>query len=110
MTRAVPPRFVPTLTEVVHPQLPLPTPLVADAATSVTHFPEAMVQRILQRVDLVLETRLRDAVRQLVLKQTQALTPLLREDIERVVRESVSQAFEQESGSLQIPPEDRAGK
>lgn len=110
MTRSVPPRFVPTLTEIVHPQLPLQTPLVADTATPVVPLPEAMVQRILQRIDLVLETRLRDSVSQLVLKQTQALAPLLREEIERLVRESVSQAFEQEYGSVQIPPKDRNRK
>lgn len=106
MTRSVPPRFVPTLTEVVHPQLPSQTPLVADASAPAAHLPEAMVQRILQRVDLMLETRLKDSVRQLVLKQTQALAPLLSEEIERLVRESVSLAFEQESGAGSFPPED----
>ncbi|MEO7954116.1 MAG: hypothetical protein ABIR35_08505 [Polaromonas sp.] len=107
MTRSGPPRFVPTLTEIVHAQLPLQTPPVAASAAPETHFPEAMAQRILQRVDLVLETRLRDSVTRLVLQQTQALIPLLREEIEQLVRESVSQAFAQETGSAQEQPEDR---
>lgn len=106
MTRPGPPRFVPTLTEIVQPGPSLQTPLAADAAVPVADVPEAMIQRILQRVDGVLETRLGDFVRSLVLAQTQALTQMLREDIERLVRELVSQAFAQESGSVPKPPED----
>jgi hypothetical protein len=55
-----------------------------------------MVQRVLQRVDLILERRLRESVGQLILEHTQSLAPRLREEIERVVRQSVRQAFEQE--------------
>lgn len=106
MSRPGPPRFVPTLTEIVQPGLSLQTPPAVDATVPVADDPEAMIQRILQRVDLVLETRLRDAVRQLVQAQTQALTPMLREEIERLVRESVSQAFAQESGFAPAPHED----
>ena len=57
---------------------------------------EQMVQRVLQRVDLMLERRLREAVGQLILEHTQTLVPRLREEIETVVRQSVNQAFEQE--------------
>jgi hypothetical protein len=56
-----------------------------------------MVQRVLQRVDLVLERRLREVVGQLILEHTQTLTPRLREEIEVVVRQSVSQAFDSEA-------------
>ena len=56
-----------------------------------------MVQRVLQRIDLVLERRLHEAIEQLILEQADALLPRLREEIELVVRESVTQAFEQES-------------
>jgi hypothetical protein len=56
-----------------------------------------MVQRVLQRVDLVLERRLREVVGQLILEHTQTLTPRLREEIEAVVRQSVNQAFESEA-------------
>ncbi len=95
----VPPRFVPTLTEVV-----LPTPAAAPvgalpAAPGVpfADLEEQLVQRVLQRVDLMLERRLRESVGQLILEHTQSLAPRLREEIEQVVRDSVSQAFAQEA-------------
>lgn len=94
----VPPRFVPTLTEVIQSAPPsiwaldeaaVPQALSAEAQ-------DQMVQRVLQRVDLVLERRLREAMEQLILEHTQTLAPRLRNEIELVVRQSVSQAFEQE--------------
>ena len=103
-----PPRFVPTLTEVVHPSLVsgLPDATAQNvASTSNSDAPlhqledqvlHRVMQRVMQRVDLVLETRLREAVSQLILTHTQALGPRLREEIELVVRESVSQAIAQE--------------
>lgn len=107
MSVSVPPRFVPTLTEIVAQQLILQTPVDVDTAMSVAHDgSEAMVQRVLHRVDLVLESRLNDAIRQLVLEQTQTLLPLLREEIKRLVRESISQAFEQDAASSQTPHDD----
>ena len=97
---SVPPRFVPTLTEVVHPLPVSVQPLSLDkelaASAPSTESQEHMVQRILQRVDLMLERRLREAVGQLILEHTQTLAPRLREEIETVVRQSISQAFEQE--------------
>ena len=105
MTRPGPPRFVPTLTEIVRPGPSSQMPLAAGTAVPVGDVHESMIQRILQRVDIVLEARLGDTVRQLVLAQTQALTPMLREEIEHLVRESVSQAFAQESGSVPKPTE-----
>ena len=113
----MPPRFVPTLTEVIRPMsvpaaptAPPPAPLNA-SETSVTAAPlppasspapsadiqEQMVQRVLQRVDLMLDRRLREVVGQLILEHTQSLAPRLREEIEDVVRQSVSQAFASES-------------
>ena len=101
-----PPRFVPTLTEVIRPlpaSTPAPenTPLVAPAPARTlaasADLQEQMVQRVLQRVDLVLERRLREVVGQLILEHTQTLTPRLREEIEAVVRQSVNQAFESEA-------------
>lgn len=95
-----PPRFVPTLTDIVQPFF-VPAPLEAMHSTS--HFvslEEQIVHRVMQRVDLVLEKRLTAAVAQLVLAQTQALGPRLREEIEFVVRSSVSEAIAQE-----LPPQ-----
>lgn len=94
-----PPRYVPTLTEVVHPVPPSQPSLnngKAPVATSVAT-QELIMQRVLQRIDLVLESRLHDAIKQLIQEHTQAMMPRLREEIELVVRESVAQAFEQES-------------
>ena len=98
-----PPRFVPTLTEVVRPaQAPVgevadetPERLVPD----LSRLQEQMVHRVMQRVDLTLERLLRETVGRLVLEHTQALAPSLRDEIEMVVRQSVNQAFEQELAS-----------
>jgi hypothetical protein len=107
-----PPRFVPTLTEVVRPvAAPQPTPgpaiaalqpapVSASPATASAASPdlqEQMVQRVLQRVDLMLDRRLREVVGQLILEHTQNLAPRLREEIEGVVRQAVSQAFANET-------------
>jgi hypothetical protein len=94
MAARTPPRFVPTLTEVVHSgSAPLmPTPGVS---------PEQIAQRVLQRVDLALDRRVREAIGAVVLEQTQALAPLLRERIEAVVREVVAQAVAQEMQARQ---------
>ena len=57
----------------------------------------------MQRVDLTLERRLREAIATTVLEQTRSLGPLLRDEIESVVRETVSQAFADEATN-QRPP------
>ena len=92
----VPPRFVPTLTDVVHAL----DQYSAQPSEQVQHNPvqleDQIVHRVMQRVDLVLERRLREAVAQVILSHTQTLGPRLREEIELVVRESVSQAVAQE--------------
>ncbi len=97
-TAPVPPRFVPTLTEVFHP-VRSPSAVAAKAAIPTAlsvELQNQMVQRVLQRVDLLLDRRLREAVGQLILEHTETLAPRLREEIEQVVRQSVSQAFELE--------------
>lgn len=99
-----PPRFVPTLTEVVYPapvsgSLEAIAPTMASASdldAPLHQLEDQLLHRVMQRVDLVLERRLREAVSQLILTHTQALGPRLREEIELVVRESVSQAIAQE--------------
>lgn len=104
-TTPVPPRFVPTLTEVFQPAVPPVSPafpvLPQDKAENpMTFSPEQqdeLVRRVLLRVDITLERRLREAIEQLILEHTETLAPRLREEIERVVRRSVTQAFEQET-------------
>ncbi len=98
-----PPRFVPTLTEVVVPvQAAAGDGARDNPATDLVRFQEQMVHRVMQRVDLTLERLLRETVGRLVLEHTQALAPSLRDEIEIVVRQSVNEAFEQELAS-QLP-------
>jgi hypothetical protein len=93
-TNRPPPRFVPTLTEVVHsgPAPLSPTPTAPQ---------ELLTQRVLQRVDLSLDRRLREEIALLVLEQTSALVPLLRERLESVVREVVAEAVAEEMQARQ---------
>lgn len=90
------PRFVPTLTEVVQQ----PSQATGGMAAAQQ---EHLVQRVLQRIDLSLERRLREVVGQVVLEHTQTLAPRLREEIEAAVRQSVAQAFAQEEESQGSP-------
>lgn len=84
-----PPRYVPTLTEVVKS-----SPAAADAVLDPSE--EQLVQRVMQRVDMALERRLREAIAAAVLEQTRSIAPLLRGEIEDAVREVVAQAFADE--------------
>ncbi len=89
-----PPRFVPTLTEVVgSAQAPAP------AQGGVTE--EQLVQRVMQRVDLALDKRLREAIATVVIEHTRSVVPLLREEIESAVRQAVAQAMADELAALQ---------
>ncbi len=106
----VPPRFVPTLTEVVQvavppvvsppraPEYPPPDPVAApDTTVSGGGAPnEIDIHRIMQRVDLSLEARLRAAVLRVVSEQVEAMGPQLRDEIELAVRDAVSQAVAEE--------------
>ena len=88
----IPPRFVPTLTEVVQVHIGGNAP--SPVTTAIDH--EALVQRVLQRVDVALDRQLREAVAALVLDHTQNLIPRLRLEIEAAVRTCVSSAVSQE--------------
>jgi hypothetical protein len=87
-----PPRFVPTLTEVVKS-----SPAPANAGAGISE--EQLVQRVMQRVDLALERRLREAIAAAVLEQTRSIAPLLRGEIEAAVRQTVAQAVADELAS-----------
>ncbi|MDO8945438.1 MAG: hypothetical protein Q8N17_02110 [Burkholderiaceae bacterium] len=96
-----PPRFVPTLTEVVPAAPPAalvpaqeglpPSPPQAHAVLP-GPLQEQIIHRVMQRVDVSLERRLREAIATVVLEQTRLLGPMLKEEIELVVRQSVSEA------------------
>jgi hypothetical protein len=88
MASRMPPRFVPTLTEVVA------GPRAATGAEPLTQ--EQLVHRIMQRVDLTLDRRLREAIASVVIEQSRQLAPALREQIESVVSAAVSEALAEE--------------
>ena len=98
MSSRAPPRYVPTLTEVVA------AGAEASPESTAALSQEQLIQRVMRRVDLMLERRLREAVAAAVIEQTRSIGPLLREEIEAVVRETVAKAFEQE-----LPPDSRTG-
>lgn len=93
MAARTPPKFVPTLTEVVRGGAPARSEEVASQ--------EQLVQRVMQRVDMALERRLRESIAAAVLEQTRALGPILREEIELVVRDAVARAFADEIAASQ---------
>ena len=90
MPTRTPPRYVPTLTEVVK------TPPAHGAQATVQPSQEQLVHRIMKRVDLTLERRLREAIASTVIEQTRSIAPILRGEIEEVVRQTVAQAFADE--------------
>ena len=57
---------------------------------------EYMVHRVMQRVDVVLDQRLREAIATVVQEQTRSVLPRLREEIESVVRHAVYEAVADE--------------
>ncbi len=62
------------------------------------------MHRVMQRVDLALEQRLREAIAQVMVEQTRSLIPRLREEVESVVRQSVYEAVAQElAAEREIP-------
>ena len=93
MATRTPPRFVPTLTEVVQ--------VGANAPAEPVFLEEQLVQRVLQRVDLTLDRRLREAIATVVLEQTRSLGPALRQQLETVVRQAVTQALADEIAAQQ---------
>ncbi|MBG6076294.1 hypothetical protein [Polaromonas sp. CG_9.11] len=89
---------MPTLTDIVHPTSSRETVdegAVAEMAAA-TDLQALMAQRVLRHIDSVLDKRLHEATEQLIRAHLQSLLPQLLDEIERVVRESVSQGFERE--------------
>jgi hypothetical protein len=87
------PRFLPTLTEVVQPPERAHAPVLASPDL------EETVWFVMQRVDLVMERRLREEtesmLRSVVNEQVQALSARLRQELEVVVRQAVADALAQ---------------
>lgn len=57
---------------------------------------EMVIHRIIQRVDVVLDQRLREAIATVVQEQTRSMLPRLREEVESVVRHAVYEAVADE--------------
>ncbi len=110
-----PPRFVPTLTEVIEPGPdtvvdssssevpPDSTAVDAEGAIAIGPLPlsdaeifgldEHVLDRVLQRIDRSLEDRLSDAVSAAVQAQLDAMVPKLRTEIESVLRKLVVESL-----------------
>ena len=100
------PRFLPTLTEVVRPggavppdgapdPAPLPLAPQTDASLGLPAV-EELVERVMQRLTPVLETRLRAVVDSLVQEQISALEPYLWNEVEQMLRREVAATVTQE--------------
>jgi hypothetical protein len=96
-TKKAPPRFVPTLTEVVAASAAGPAPVPPPVALT----EEQLVQRVMQRIDLTLDRRLREAIGTVVLEQARNAGPALRERVEAVVRQAVADAMAEETKARQ---------
>lgn len=101
-----PHRFLPTLTEVVElenlPRVPTAKAPSADPATQRSPLPDAtalsldgdaLIERLMLRLDGPLQADLRNALSALMLAHFQKLAPLLQDEIERSVRLAVEEAL-----------------
>ena len=82
-----PPRFLPTLTQVVDPST------LGLTSTAAQLDPEQIVQTVLQHLDSALMNRLRQQMEDALQAQWQTLVSSLRDDLEPLVRASVTQAL-----------------
>lgn len=81
-------RFVPTLTEVVRPGMPLANHAVDD---------EQLVQQVLQMIKPRIEQQLRVSLKALVEQHMRLAAPSLQRDIEDAVRVAVAQTLDRQS-------------
>jgi len=79
------------------PLRPAPVPRLPDGTE------EAIIHRVMQRVDVVLDQRLREAIATVVQEQTRSLLPRLREEIESVARHAVYEAVADELAGGHTP-------
>jgi len=93
-SRKTPPRFLPTLTEVVTPAQAVRFGPVAPRAPDDLPQPDtaAIIERVMQQLEPTLEARLRDVIASLVEQHLRALEPRLMQEVEQLVRASVTQA------------------
>ncbi|GKT01249.1 hypothetical protein AVKW3434_17690 [Acidovorax sp. SUPP3434] len=101
MARSVVPPAAP-----VAPRAPVPSPMdFGRSAEGLKDIEEVVIHRVMQRVDVVLDQRLREAIATVVLEQTRSIVPRLREEVESVVRHAVYEAVAEElAGHAGTPP------
>lgn len=90
-------RSLPTLTEVVQSQ----APAAASPASGAALDDEALMQRVLQRLELTLDEQVRQVVAAVLDEQMQELAPRIRQRVDAAVRKAVTQAV---AGELKLPP------
>lgn len=103
----IPPRFVPTLTEVV--QIPSPGSAAGSAAGSADSVPQAynpddIVDKLMHRLDGPLQTAIGAILSSLAVDHFKKLEPLLRDEIDRTVRRAVDDALAAELDALNPSP------
>ncbi len=80
-----------------------PSPSQSAPAPDFSGIEEVVIHRIIQRVDVVLDQRLREAIATVVQEQTRSMVPRLREEVESVVRHAVYEAVADELASPGSP-------
>jgi hypothetical protein len=90
-------RSLPTLTEVVPAQAPAAAPL----ANGPSMDEEALMLRVLQRLELTLDEQVRQVVATVLDEQMKELAPRIRQRVDAAVRKAVTQAV---AGELKLPP------
>lgn len=94
-------RSLPTLTEVVDTAPPAPRPLPAQVAGIDE---EALIERVLQRLELTLDAHVQKVVANALQDQMKELAPRIRQRVDNAVRKAVTQAVAAEVK----PPASRA--
>jgi len=106
MSTSNPPRFLPTLTEVVTPDAfvpPEPTQWVPEsqahkAATSVSEEDTALITRnVLAKITPLLEQQLRDSAQELFEVQVNVVLPALHRHVEAAVKQAIEETLAQRS-------------
>ncbi len=83
-------RYLPTLTEIVHPHTPQAAPEI-DC--------EELVERLMQRVVPTVEHQIREILQRQVQAQMRLLLPQIQQEIEAVVRQAVVDAMAEKGPS-----------
>lgn len=98
-----PPRFLPTLTEVVTPAAAARFgPAAAQAPGLPPSDAAAIVERVMRQLEPALDARLREVIASLVEQHFRALEPHLMQEAAQAVRASVAQAV---AAELEAPPQ-----